>query len=455
MSFLPLKETTMSRPVWYLSQILAWADDFHERTGRWPKLHDGRITGGLGATWLAVDSALRKGFRGLPGGSSLAQLLAEYRGVRNKRGLPSLTSEEILAWADAYHQHTGFWPTPQSGPIAGTPGETWAAVHAALFKGHRGFQGGSSLPQLLAEHRGVRNHMQLPPHTHQQILAWADAHHQRTGVWPNQVSGSIAGAPEETWRAVDAALRRGLRGLLGGSSLAQLLAKQRGVRPGKRLPEFTIPQILAWTDAHHQRTGWWPNYKSGPIVGGSGTTWLAVDRALRKGCRGFPGGSSLARLLAEQWGVRNPKDLPRLTLRNILTWADAHRQRTGAWPTAESGPVTAAPGETWTGVDTALKRGLRGLRGGSTLARLLTKHRGFRNPMALPPLTIAAILAWADAHRRRTGTWPTHTSGPIHEAPGETWSIVNAALRRGARGLSGGTSLHRLLVEEHVANVPP
>ena len=35
-------------------------------------------------------------------------------------------------------------------------------------------------------------------------------------------------------------------------------------------------------------------------------------------------------------------------------------------------------------------------------------------------------------------------SGPIAEAPGETWKSVDLALRYGYRGLPGGASLARL-----------
>jgi hypothetical protein len=48
-----------------------------------------------------------------------------------------------------------------------------------------------------------------------------------------------------------------------------------------------------------------------------------------------------------------------------------------------------------------------------------------RNKARLPPLTVAQILAWADAHRARTGEWPRVLSGPIPEAPGESWRAVN------------------------------
>ena len=142
------------------------------------------------------------------------------------------------------------------------------------------------------------------PHrlTIQRILAWADAHHRRMGKWPNLQTGPIDASPGETWLAVDSALRRGDRGLVGGSSLARLLAVKRGVRNRLASPPLTIEQILAWADAHHKRTGKWPLTTSGPVVGASRGTWCAIDRALRRGSRGLPGGSSLAALLIEHRG---------------------------------------------------------------------------------------------------------------------------------------------------------
>jgi hypothetical protein len=61
-------------------------------------------------------------------------------------------------------------------------------------------------------------------------------------------------------------------------------------------------------------------------------------------------------------------------------------------------------------------------------------------------LTVEQILAWADAHRARTGRWPTAASGPVADAPGEDWRALNNALYFGRRGLRRGDSLPRLLV---------
>ena len=127
-----------------------------------------------------------------------------------------------------------------------------------------------------------------------QILAWADACHERTGVWPRSTSGHIPGVPGETWKQVDAALRLGYRGLRGGSSLARLLARQRGVPPYRAQRTLSVEQILAWADAYHERTGCWPKC-SAERIRGTRMRWSHVNRALRGGLYGLPRAFSLAR----------------------------------------------------------------------------------------------------------------------------------------------------------------
>lgn len=136
-----------------------------------------------------------------------------------------------------------------------------------------------------------------PPLTERQILAWADAHFKRTGRWPAEEDRTIADAPDETWKSVDAAMRRGGRGLPARSSIARLLAKHRGVRNRGALPPLTTKLILSWVDAYHKRTGLWPQVESGPIPEAPDECWKAVNFALREGYRGLPGGSTLARFI--------------------------------------------------------------------------------------------------------------------------------------------------------------
>jgi hypothetical protein len=169
-----------------------------------------------------------------------------------------------------------------------------------------------------------------------------------------------------------------------------------------------------------------------------------VNAALHLGRRGLPGGDSLPLLLADERGRRHRNYLSRLRVNDILAWADAHRRRTGAWPTGESGPVADAPGETWNGIDLSLERGRRGLRGRETLAGLLARRRGRRNRQEPPDLSAGQILALAEAHHTLFGVWPTLHAGPVGST-GETWTSIDKALRNGTRGLPGGSSLFRLL----------
>jgi len=61
--------------------------------------------------------------RGLPGGSSLAQLLAEWRGGAILERLPPFQVETDPCLADAHYQRVGAWPNHLAGAIADAAGE--------------------------------------------------------------------------------------------------------------------------------------------------------------------------------------------------------------------------------------------------------------------------------------------------------------------------------------------
>ena len=77
--------------------------------------------------------------------------------------------------------------------------ETWVGIDTALSRGQRGHLGRFVTRKTAAEHRGVRNHRNLPPLTIEQILAWADAHKAATGRL----------AKSEIWAAWQAPTKRG------------------------------------------------------------------------------------------------------------------------------------------------------------------------------------------------------------------------------------------------------
>ena len=287
----------------------------------------------------------------------------------------------------------------------------------------------------------------LPRVPFTKIVNWADRHRRRTGDWPNIGSGIVKDAPHETWRRIDQALRYGYIRGPGADSLPRLLARHRGKALPKPPSRLTIPRILKWADEYHTRTGWWPSNKNESITSNPDDSWKKIDKALRKGNRGLPGGSSLGRLLAKNRDKTLKSRGPKLTITRILAWADHHHALTGRWPSGSTGPITDAPGESWKTVDEALRIGRRGLPGGSSIAKLLARRGRKRNEGQLPRLTVAKILAWADQHHRLTGDWPNQRCGLVQSDPEESWNNIDAALFSGVRGLPGGDSLARLLAK--------
>lgn len=435
-----------------VTEILKWADEHHAVHGEWPYAHSGRISG-TSEKWSAVNSALRAGIRGLPGGSSLARLLHAERGVDNHLTLAPLMISKILEWADRYYADHGRWPNSKSGAIDGTR-ETWSGVNAALNTGVRGLRGGGSLSRLLAKKRGRRSHLDARPLSHELILKWADAYRSKHGRWPTRYSGEIPGT-SDTWMKVDGALKECLRGLATRTSLAELLANNRSARNRVSLPPLSNTQILAWADAYADRHGELPTAKSGRVEG-SAETWSGIAAAMRGGMRGLAGDITLAELLSRHRGKRNLSRRPQLTVEQILQWADEFQHRTGKWPAISSGPIDGTD-ETWTGIAMALRKSARGLSGNTSLARLLAKHRGHRNIRSLPRLSRGQVLRWADEYRKIHKRWPSSRSGPI---PGtqDSWATVNNALASGIRGLAEQTTLAQLLIDERgarsVKNLP-
>ena len=114
-----------------------------------------------GITWLAVDSALKKGSRGISEKSSLASLVAKTFSFKNHMNLSPLTEELIIKWVTQYIGIHGKKPNQNSGTLdfvsEAYKGITWLAINTALDKGGRGLLGGSSLAKLIEQHLGIKN----------------------------------------------------------------------------------------------------------------------------------------------------------------------------------------------------------------------------------------------------------------------------------------------------------
>ena len=446
------------------AEILAWADLFYARNGRYPFACDGRMDAEIPESWSAINIALHKGRRGLPGGSSLADLLQSSRTVVRNHTRKKVTLEQIDAWAYAHHLRTGAWPNVRSGAIADAPGETWEKIDGFLRRGAGGALEKSSLTQYLDPVGAAFYRERRAPLTVEQIVAWAEEHRANTGSWPTSYSGDLPHAPWETWSNIAAALHRGHRSLPKSSSLAELFREHSDAYQKELLPPINLPHINSLVLSFYQREGRLPNLRDPVADVKTGDTWATLDHALRLGGRGLAGCGfrSLTQFLLARFPRSDFGQLiclrPRLTEKQILQWADAHHDATGRWPTQYSGDIAGAGSETWAAVNAALKNGNRGLPRAITLASILEERRGVQHQRHRP-LDIETILAWADSHFHRSGTWPKKTDkSPIPEAKDTNWLQVDGALKRGCRGLPGGSTLARLLRErrgaDHAANLP-
>jgi hypothetical protein len=109
---------------------------------------------------------------------------------------------------------------------------------------------------------------------------------------------------------------------------------------------LTEHQVLAWARAHRRRTGRWPQITDGPVLDAEADEdWANIDKSLRVGTRGLPGGDSLPHLLNRKLGARNRMAPPRLTLDQVRRWALAHEERTGHWPHPQRTHPRRAGGE--------------------------------------------------------------------------------------------------------------
>jgi phage-related protein len=373
-----------------------------------------------------------------------------------------LTRQDIRRWCEAHRERTGRFPAKMSGPVHDHPDITWATIDKILKRGNRWLEGGSTLAKFLLQEFNAVDRRGIRTVSAAMILQWADAHHARTGQWPTvrgngQKQDPIPESPGDDWRLIDAVMRRQGRGYKGPRSLRALLSKHHGEKYRYWLAPLLIKQIVDWAEAHKRRTGEWPTPRSGAIPEAPPNTWSRVNESLIHGKRGLIGGISLNMLLARHRGKLTFQSRGRgegrgihihrtpLVIEQILRWADAYRQRTGDWPRVNSGPVHEAPDENWGAIHSALAHGARGLRGGSTLMKLLIERRGAISRKATFSLSVEQILAWADAYHERTGEWPTRHSGSIAPGVQGKWMSIENALSKGSRGLGIKSSIAKLL----------
>lgn len=384
--------------------------------GRFPTSAEGWALPGL--AWGTIDTRLRDGACGLPGGSSLSRWLDDaYPAERTS----PYTSASLRAWVTAHRNaNGGAFPHVDTGAIPGTD-RTWKNVNDALRRG-LDFTKCRSFSSWLDDQFPLDRRKKAALITSNLILVLVEAYRaENDGEFPYRESGKVAGL-NMTWTQLDNALRQ------GGKSLAKWL--------GKRYPEFVeVPEhrLLAWVEAYaRENDRALPAQQSGEIFG-TGWTWHLVDRALRSGAWSWAKAGGLSAWLDATFPAERF-----LTPENVRAWADAHLDTHGTFPTKESA-LRVAEGSCWTWqrIHGAMMAGSYGWPEKLSLARWFD-----REYPDLRMLTPDNLHAWVTDYVARHCRYPTEQSfEPAAHGAHWNWAEIDTALKRESAGWKGRTTL--------------
>jgi superfamily II DNA or RNA helicase len=277
------------------------------------------------------------------------------------------------------------------------------------------------------------------PLTEPQIIEAAKSFHQIHGKWPTQYSEEpVPGMPGENWSSIDTAGQTGLRGIARGRSLSRILEHLKDDNL------LTEEQIVRAAKAFFKIHGQWPTRHSKESVPGMPeATWSGIHYTSSRGYRGLVNRKSLAAILEPFSGQR--KWGRPLTEKLIIEAARAFFKKHKKWPgQASKESVPGIPGETWDAINQAGQRGLRGIKKGRTLSKILAPLKGL--PKATR-LTEKKIIKAARCFFKEHGKWPTNRSKEsVPGMPNENWPAISSAGRRGNRGLEKGRTLAKILL---------
>lgn len=350
-------------------------------------------------------------------GKNAASIYSEFTGtdaeeigekLRQKLQKPDLTEDMILDAALRYHYRTG------GSEEDGFPGETLDDMFIRY--------GRTPVPwgELPVEKLGGRRR----------------DHVKRT--WPGAHSGdaSLDFGFSETWRCVENSIHYWQRGIT--SSFASLSVAVSTLC-GKG--EVTLPVAVAAVNAFYRDNKDVPHKRTGNAAPyfGFPTTWGAVDAALRR--RHNTSLKNVTEALCREM----------LNLRTVKAAMSQFKKDTGRFPLCTDGDASSYFGLPirWSSLNATMLNGHRGFPEGLSLAKIRAEMGEKSYSRLLRPSEIVEAARLFEVERgrppqRRDGDASHYFGFPI------TWSAVNMSLLAGLRGLAGGSSLHKLLVEHEL-----
>lgn len=406
-------------------------------------------------------------------GEDATGVVARIREAQIKRDMTWTTTEEaILEAATRWKEKYGKWPgkTGDARAVWDDPplgvSLRWGSIDQWLFVGLRGLPGGSTLAQLCGKKLRPQNRHTRDTAwktTEADVLEAAARWKEKHGVWPTltERDGDARDfwrvvpplGVSLRWRVVNQWLKRGLRGLPGGISLAQLLGKEK-----RQIGWVTTRgEIQAAAERWRVAYGEWPTPKSGgdvrsvwpEIPVGVAVSWMNIDDWLHKGRHGLDAGAGLPRLLGVS---RRGWTTTREEVQNAAQkWEDKY----GKWPTKRTAgdvrevwpeiPVGVAA--RWGAVEKWLNTGAHGLEARKGPLSLLRGQPRvvIREMVADPDFESAlrrAVVAYRQEHTGRNPSSRVEDARAFLGFP-SNWSGVDQAMKSVL-----GVSLHQWLVRE-------
>jgi hypothetical protein len=176
-----------------------------------------------------------KGRHGLQGGRSLSQLIEIHLDIKNRLNCPDLSESIIEKWALEYIAKHKKRPSGDSSDVVNPSlekewqGITWCAINNALRRGNRGLRKYKSLSEFLNIKLGKIKRNKYAMVSNTIIIDWIKQFKIKYRRNPKLMDGKIEFADGQyfgmSWRSINECLRNGYRGLIGGSSLKEIVSK--------------------------------------------------------------------------------------------------------------------------------------------------------------------------------------------------------------------------------------
>jgi superfamily II DNA or RNA helicase len=177
--------------------------------------------------------------------------------------------------------------------------------------------------------------------TKEHLREWVGQFIKVNGEKPNKWDGIVEFAKDDyegiTWNAINTALNRGNQSLLGGSSLADFIETEFGLKNPKGNEVLSEEEIYKLIQNFINEHGRKPQKTDGAIDGSEGRiTWKNIDRRLQDGSSGLVGGSSLTKFIEARFEIRDQGKVPKLSVDLIRFWILQYIRKYKKKPTAKS-----------------------------------------------------------------------------------------------------------------------